>query len=82
MNRTRVTERGQVTIPKALRERLGIVPGTEIEFEAEAGRLIGRKADSQAPIDRWYGTLQVAESTDEFMDAIRGPVELPPDHGS
>lgn len=31
----RVTEKGQVTIPKEIRDRLGIVPGSEVEFIAK-----------------------------------------------
>ena len=38
--KAKVAERGQVTIPKALRERLGIVPGTVLDFIEEQGRLI------------------------------------------
>jgi len=32
----KVAERGQVTIPKAIRERLGIAPGTLLDFKADA----------------------------------------------
>jgi AbrB family looped-hinge helix DNA binding protein len=40
--KAKVAERGQVTIPKALRERLGIVPGTVLDFFEEQGRLIAK----------------------------------------
>src|SRR5207302_11460624 len=42
--KTTVSEKGQVTIPKAVRDKLGLLPGTEIDFEAIGGRLVGRKA--------------------------------------
>jgi len=35
-----VSEKGQVTIPKQLRDRLGIQPGEVLEFEEDGGRLI------------------------------------------
>ncbi|MEZ5120475.1 MAG: AbrB/MazE/SpoVT family DNA-binding domain-containing protein [Solirubrobacterales bacterium] len=35
-----VSEKGQVTIPKPLHDRLGIQPGTELDFDARDGRLI------------------------------------------
>ena len=39
-----VAERGQVTIPKALRDKLGIRSGTALEFSARNGTLIAHKA--------------------------------------
>ncbi len=41
-----VAERGQVTIPKALRDKLGIRPGTTLEFAASNGTLVARKAET------------------------------------
>ncbi|MBL8932738.1 MAG: AbrB/MazE/SpoVT family DNA-binding domain-containing protein, partial [Kineosporiaceae bacterium] len=38
-----VSEKGQVTIPKQLRDRLGIEPGQQLEFSEEDGRLVARK---------------------------------------
>jgi antitoxin PrlF len=67
-----VSERGQVTIPKAIRDRLGIRPGTELDFEAERGRLVGRKVNAQDPVDAVYGILGVPGSTDEVMERLRG----------
>lgn len=67
-----VSEKGQVTIPKAVRTRLGLRPGTVIEFEAERGRLVGRKASQVDAIDELYGSLSMDESADEFIERIRG----------
>jgi AbrB family looped-hinge helix DNA binding protein len=41
-----VAERGQLTIPKRLRERLGIRSGTVLEFREEAERLVAAKAET------------------------------------
>jgi antitoxin PrlF len=70
-----VSEKGQVTIPKALRDRLGIRPGTELDFEAERGRLVGRKVVSNDPVESLYGILRDEGSTDEVMDRLRGKPE-------
>lgn len=67
-----VSEKGQVTIPKALRRKLGIRPGAVLEFEAEDGRLIGRKAAAASALDEVYGTLRMDESVDQFIERIRG----------
>lgn len=73
--KSRVTERGQITIPKRLRERLGIRPGQVMEFEAEDGRLVATKADELDPVSAVYGILGTGRSTDEYIDEIRGPVD-------
>ena len=39
--RTKVSEKGQITIPKPLRDQLGIRVGMELEFTTEKGRLVG-----------------------------------------
>lgn len=39
-----VTEKGQVTIPKRLREAAGILPGSQVTFSLEGGKIIIRKA--------------------------------------
>ncbi len=67
-----VSEKGQVTIPKPLRTRLGIRAGSVLEFEADHGRLIAHKAPQQDVFDEVYGTLKMDESVDEFIAYIRG----------
>lgn len=69
---TVVSEKGQVTIPKALRDRLGIRPGVVLDFRIEEGRLVAVKVTSQDPVDRVYGTLQLDRGTDELMTELRG----------
>jgi len=66
-----VTKRGQVTIPKRLRERLGIRPGTVLEFREGADRLIAEKAETAAALDRWYGSLGRQRRTDDVIRALR-----------
>jgi len=50
----KVAERGQVAIPKELRTKLGIRPGTLLEFSEKEGRLIALKTESLDTIDKVY----------------------------
>jgi AbrB family looped-hinge helix DNA binding protein len=73
----RVTEKGQVTIPKELRDALGIGAGSEVEFERSENVLVIRKA-RDAPsrgrrlAERLRGRGDVALTTDEIMALTRG----------
>ena len=66
-----VAERGQVTIPKALRDKLGIRPGTALEFIAKDGTLVARKAETD-PVSQVFGCLGHRVDTDTFVRAVRG----------
>lgn len=52
---TRVTSKGQVTIPKAIREELGIRPGDEVDFVRENGSIRVVRACDDDPFARWRG---------------------------
>lgn len=67
-----VSEKGQVTIPKELRDRLGIKPGEVLEFQEERGVLMARKVMAQDPVDAVYGILGIGGSTDEWIKELRG----------
>ncbi len=66
-----VAERGQVTIPKALRDKLGIRPGTMLEFAASNGSLVARKAETD-PVSSVFGCLRKRIDTDKFLHKLRG----------
>lgn len=73
----RVTEKGQVTIPKELRDALGIGAGTEVEFERSDDTIVVRKVDrgptrGQRLAARLRGRGDVAMTTDEIMALTRG----------
>ena len=70
--KSRVTERGQVTIPKNLRDRLGIRPGHVLEFAEEEGRLVVTRRLTGHPVDAAFGILRRDRSTDELMVSLRG----------
>lgn len=73
----RVTEKGQVTIPIAIRQRLGIVPETEVEFEVVGDEVRMRKVEGGQRrghdlVRRLRGTGSVQMSTEEIMALTRG----------
>lgn len=72
----RVTEKGQITIPKSLRDELGIAEGTEVQFERRGDTLVLRKAAGSGRgrriATRLRGRGDVALSTDQIMALTRG----------
>lgn len=72
-----MSEKGQVTIPKPIRERLGIEAGEVLEFEEEetGGRLVARKVVTRDPVDEVYGILRLEEGTDDFVRRLRGDAD-------
>lgn len=74
----RITSKGQVTIPQAIREKAGLHPHTEVEFKISGGKVILKpagKASTRAEqaIGRLRGTLKgVRMSTDQIMALTRG----------
>jgi AbrB family looped-hinge helix DNA binding protein len=70
--KAKVAERGQVTIPKFLRDRLGIRPGTVLEFREEGGRLVVVKEEHVGVVDQVYGSLGQGRSTDDVINELRG----------
>jgi len=77
----RITAKGQVTIPRDLRERAGLMPGTDVEFRLENGalRLVKaapsrrRKTRGEALVAQLRGKGQFARTTDEIIALMRGP---------
>jgi len=72
----RITSKGQVTIPVAIREELGLLPNSEVEFVVEGGAVRIRKARQgrsrgQSLIQRMRGKATVRMSTDEIMALTR-----------
>lgn len=84
-----MTSKGQVTVPKSLRDRLGLRPGAAVEFElrpqgevvvrpARPGRQRRRRTGRFA---RLRGTLKTGMTTDELMRLLRGYGEDAADPG-
>ena len=73
----RITEKGQVTIPKAFRDRYGLRPGSEVEFVECDHRVVLEKAQRQDVWDKYRGFLKLKMSTNEAMRLLRGRVPRP-----
>jgi AbrB family looped-hinge helix DNA binding protein len=71
--KSRVSEKGQVTIPKPLRISLGIVEGTELEFEEKGGVLLAHRITPEDPIDALRGLAGRGGNVDRFLAKARGP---------
>ena len=77
---TTLTSKGQVTIPKHIRDSLSLTPGCKLEFDVnQAGELVLRKdgAEKERRPDRFDRALGAAEikigcTTVEYMEWIRG----------
>jgi AbrB family looped-hinge helix DNA binding protein len=70
----KVTSKGQITIPKLVRDKLGISEGTEIQFEEKDGIFYIKKYLKKSPFDRWVGFLSKHKSkgTDRIIEELRG----------
>lgn len=71
----RISERGQITIPKALRDRFGMNRNVEVEITpTEDGLLIRKRVAAQHPVDRVAGILDGVfdEDIDAYIEEIRG----------
>ena len=71
---SRLTSKGQVTIPKAVREGLGLRTGDEVEFVAEGGAYRLRKVVRTNPFSRYRGALgdRPSRDPDSLVRELRG----------
>ena len=71
-----MTSKGQITVPKSVRVRLGLRPGDQLDVEEDGGKLVARKVGVDDPVASVYGTLRSPRSTDELMDELRGEPDV------
>ena len=78
--RATVTSKGQITIPLPIRRKLRLHKGTVLEFDETADHL---KATRQIDVERMRAVIGIARkelagrSVAEWLDELRGPVQLP-----
>ena len=71
-----ISAKGQITVPKAVRNKLGLRPGARVEFELTAEGVLLRKGQRGGvrAVDRVLGILKREAPTDSLVDDMRGPV--------
>ncbi|CAN5606595.1 hypothetical protein BH20VER1_BH20VER1_01060 [soil metagenome] len=77
-----LTSKGQITIPVEVRTRLRLKPGHVLEFDETAPFLKARRVIDEADARAVLGSAKEAlagKSVEEWLEWLRGPVELPPD---
>jgi antitoxin PrlF len=70
-----VTSKGQITIPKPVRQALGLAPGSKVDFVLEDGHAVLRKRPPTEALKRWEGYLRgklPGRTVDETMEMLRG----------
>jgi antitoxin PrlF len=70
----KVTSKGQITIPKKVREKLGVRPGEDVGFEEKDGVVLIKKAITKSPFDKWMGKLKhlKGQRSDDLVREARG----------
>lgn len=69
-----ISSKGQITIPAAVRGKLGLLPGTHVKFEIQQHGVLLRKGSAgKHPVDRVYGSLHLRKRVDALIDEMRGP---------
>ena len=73
---SRITSKAQVTVPRSVRDRMGVGPGDDIEWEWEGSECRVRKSArrSKSPIDKWIRYAKELEGVDidAMIDEMRG----------
>ncbi len=70
--RSTIAEKGQVTIPKTIRDKLGLRPGTVLSFAVERGKIVMTKEVTLDPIEAARGCLPYLGPVDKLIDDMRG----------
>jgi AbrB family looped-hinge helix DNA binding protein len=73
----KVLAKGQITIPKFIREMMGLRSGDSVGFEEREGAILIRKMVGISPFDNWTGRLKhlKGQRSDELVKEIRGAVD-------
>jgi antitoxin PrlF len=78
-----LTSKGQITIPAAIRERLGLKPGQVLDFDENAPFLKAVPVFDEEEMASVVGCAKGAlggRSAAQWLEETRGPVALPPEH--
>ncbi|MEX1117795.1 MAG: AbrB/MazE/SpoVT family DNA-binding domain-containing protein [Terrimicrobiaceae bacterium] len=78
--RATLTSKGQITLPVAIRRKLGLQAGDVLEFDETVPYIRARKPFDKERMRKAIGrgkSLHAARSSKEWIEELRGPVELP-----
>ena len=74
----KMAERGQVTVPKALRDRFALRPRTEVEFATDGNVIVLRKKARGLNLQKWKGKARKSfaelgyRSVESYIESVRG----------
>lgn len=69
----KIMERGQITIPKKIRDKYGLKPDTEVDvLPVEGGVLIVKRSTRKSPFKEVYGILNNRRDSDGLVEEMRG----------
>jgi len=69
----KISDRGQITIPKALRDRFGLQMNVEVEFlPTKDGVLLQKRSRRKHPVDQVFGILNKPSDTDKYIEEVKG----------
>ena len=70
----KVTSKGQITLPKKIREKLGVRPGEDVGFEEKDNMIVISKVVAESPFDKWVGKLKhlKGQRSDDLVKEARG----------
>lgn len=74
MAKAKITSKGQITLPKEIRDNLGLRPGDEVDFVVEGASYRMKKVLGVNPFAAWRGFLKEhrGQTSDELVDEMRG----------
>jgi AbrB family looped-hinge helix DNA binding protein len=70
----RITQKGQVTIPREIRNQFSFSPGTDVEFEVRDHEVVIVKSRKKNPFLKWLGKggKKTRKEVDALIDGLRG----------
>ena len=74
----KMAERGQVTVPKALRDRFALGPRSEVEFATDGNVIVLRKKARRLNLEKWKGKAKKSfarlgyRSVESYIESVRG----------
>lgn len=74
MSITKITSKGQITLPREIRKQLGVGPGDKVEFKELNGKFVVEKKIEYSPFDKYVGYLKKkrGQEPDVIIEELRG----------